>query len=179
MAAGFYGTFTPRLDDKGRITIPARYRKRFTDGAMVVHGDTRCLYVFTTDGFDEFAEDAINAPVGDPRRIGPARYMLANSDFQTLDAQGRITVAARMREYAELGRDVVLTGQGKRMEIWNSEHWRRYEAEQEPAYIHPAETFGATDSTVSAGGDRPSSASGGDPNHDTPGLSHDQPRDAQ
>lgn len=137
MASGFYGTFTPRLDDKGRITLPARYRGAFTDGAMVVRGDSRCLYVFTIDGFESFAEDAINAPVADAGRIGPSRYMLANSDFQTLDAQGRINLMSRMREYAELGKDVVLTGQGRRMEIWNAERWAEYEAAQEDAYINP------------------------------------------
>ncbi len=133
--AGFYGMFTPRLDDKGRVTLPARYRKHFTEGAMVVRGDTRCLYVFTEEGFDTFAEDAINAPVDDPARIGPSRYMLANSDFQVPDAQGRITLTARMRDYAELDRDVVLTGQGRRMEIWNADRWASYEAELEPRYI--------------------------------------------
>lgn len=147
MAGGFYGTFTPRLDDKGRLTLPARYRSAFADGAMVVRGDLRCLYVFTTEGFDAFAEDAINAPVSDPDRIGPARYMLANSDFQTLDAQGRIMLAARMRDFAELGKDVVLTGQGKRMEVWNAERWAGYEAQQEPAYIHPQAPRGTAATT--------------------------------
>lgn len=143
MAGGFYGTFTPRLDDKGRLTLPARYRGSFTDGAMVVRGDNRCLYVFTTDGFDHFAEDAINAPVTDANRIGPARYMLANSDYQNLDAQGRIMLSGRMREFAELDKDVVLTGQGRRMEIWNADRWASYEAAQEPGYIEPASPAGA------------------------------------
>lgn len=138
MARGFYGTFTPRLDDKGRLTLPALYRGAFTEGAMVVRGDNRCLYVFTTDGFDIFAQDAINAPVADAARIGPARYMLANSDFQSVDAQGRITLTARMREFAGLDKDVVLTGQGHRMEIWNAERWAAYEAAQEPGYIDPS-----------------------------------------
>lgn len=140
MATGFYGTFTPRLDDKGRVTLPARYRSRFADGAMVVRGDNRCLYVFTTDDFDTFAEAAINAPVTDANRIGPARYMLANSDWQTLDSQGRITLAGRMRGYAGLDRDVVLTGQGHRMEVWNVDRWAEYEAAQEAAYIDPSGT---------------------------------------
>jgi MraZ protein len=96
--------------------------------------------VFTTDGFEEFAEDAINAPVTDADRIGPARYMLANSDFQTVDAQGRITLTGRMREYAGLGKDVVLTGQGKRMEVWNADRWERYEAAQESGYAGPDES---------------------------------------
>lgn len=137
MAGGFFGTFTPRLDDKGRITIPSRYRTPFADGAMVVRGDTRCLYLFTVDGFESFADDAINAPVTDAAKIGPARYMLANSDFQTPDTQGRIMLSGRMREFAELDRDVVLIGQGRRMEIWNTERWAEYEAAQEAAYIDP------------------------------------------
>lgn len=141
--AGFYGMFTPRVDDKGRIAIPARYRSPFSDGAMVVRGDTRCLYLFTMEGFEEFADTAINAPVADPSKIGPARYMLANSDFQTPDTQGRIMLSGRMRDYAELGRDVVLTGQGKRMEIWNVERWEEYEAAQEAAYIDPSAGFSA------------------------------------
>lgn len=138
MANGFFGTFTPRLDDKGRLTIPARYRAAFADGAMLVHGDSRCLYLFTVDAFDDFAQAAINAPVTNPEQIGRARYMLANSDFQTLDAQGRIMLTGKMREFAELDKDVVITGQGHRMEIWNSERWHAYEAVQEPGYIDPA-----------------------------------------
>jgi MraZ protein len=138
MAGGFYGMFTPRLDDKGRVTIPARYRKRFADGAMVVRGVTQCLYLFTADEFETFAEDAVNTPVTDTVSLGPARYLMANSDYQTLDAQGRITLNGRMRQWAELGRDVVLTGQGRRMEIWNTERWETYEAEQEAAYVDPS-----------------------------------------
>lgn len=137
MADRFYGTFTPRLDDKGRVTLPARYRQPFTGGAMVVRGGARCLYLFTVEGFDEFAEDAINAPVTDPVAIGQARYMLANSDLQVPDGQGRILLTGRMREYAELDRDVVLTGQGRRMEIWNAERWAEYEAAQETHYVDP------------------------------------------
>lgn len=138
MANGFFGTFTPRLDDKGRLTIPARQRPAFADGAMLVHGDSRCLYLFTVEAFDTFAQDAINARVTDPEQIGRARYMLANSDFQTVDAQGRIMLTAKMREFAGLDKDVVLTGQGHRMEIWNAERWNAYEAVQEPGYIDPA-----------------------------------------
>jgi MraZ protein len=137
VADRFYGTFTPRLDDKGRITLPARYRTPFNEGAMVVKGNARCLYVFTVEGFDTFAEDAINASVTDTAAIGQARYMLANTDLQVPDSQGRITLSSRMRDYAELDRDVVLTGQGYRMEIWNAERWAEYEAAQEANYVDP------------------------------------------
>jgi MraZ protein len=135
MSDRFYGTFTPRLDDKSRLTLPHRYREAFKGGAVVVRGRSRCLYVFTSAGYDDFAEEAINAKVTDPVAIGQARYMLANSDEQVPDAQGRIILTARMREFAGLHRDVVLTGQGRRMEVWDAEHWAAYEAEQEAAYV--------------------------------------------
>jgi MraZ protein len=146
----FYGTYTPRLDDKARLTLPHRYREAFKAGAVVVRGRSRCLYVFTTAGFDGFAEEAINAKVTDPVAIGQARYMLANSDEQTPDAQGRILLSARMREFAGLDRDLVLTGQGRRMEIWDAGRWASYEAEQEAAYVDAdASAAGAVGSQVS------------------------------
>jgi MraZ protein len=105
MLKGFYGTYTPRMDDKGRVTLPARYREAFAGGAMIVRGQDHCLYVFTPEGFEEFAESAINAPITDERARGYQRYMLANTDEQRPDAQGRISITARMREYAGLTKD--------------------------------------------------------------------------
>jgi MraZ protein len=135
---GFFGTYTPRMDDKGRVTLPARYRDEFATGVMLVRGQDHCLYVFTPDGFAGFAEAAMNAPITDERARGYQRYMLANTDEQRPDAQGRISIPARMREYAGLTKDVVITGVGLRMEVWDAAEWERYEAEQEAAYAAPA-----------------------------------------
>jgi len=137
MLQGFFGTYTPRMDDKGRVTLPARYRDNFATGAMLVRGQDHCLYVFTPEGFEEFAESAINAPITDERARGYQRYMLANTDEQRLDAQGRISIPARMREYAGLSKDLVITGVGLRMEIWDATEWQEYEARQEAAYAAP------------------------------------------
>jgi MraZ protein len=160
MADRFYGTFTPRLDDKARLTLPHRYKKAFDEGAMVVRGRSRCLYVFTVEGFDAFAEEAINANVTDPVAIGQARYMLANSDLQVPDAQGRILLTARMREFAALDRDVVLTGQGHRMEIWDAARWTAYEDEQEALYVDPV---WGVDPSVPVAGSAPASPPAGAP----------------
>ena len=122
MLQGFFGTYTPRMDDKGRVTLPARYRDNFATGAMLVRGQDHCLYVFTPEGFEEFAESAINAPI---------------TDEQKPDAQGRISIPARMREYAGLSKDLVITGVGLRMEIWDATEWQEYEARQEAAYAEP------------------------------------------
>lgn len=137
MPKGFYGTYTVRMDDKGRVTLPARYRESFANGVMVARGQDHCLYVFTDEGFETFADDAINAPITDERARGYQRYMLANADDQRPDAQGRITVAPRMRDYAKLTKDLVITGIGLRMEIWDAAEWEAYEARQEAAYATP------------------------------------------
>ena len=64
--------------------------------------------------------------------------MLSNTDDQQPDAQGRISIPARMREYAGLSKDIVIAGVGKRMEVWDAAEWARYEADQEAGYSSPA-----------------------------------------
>ena len=64
--------------------------------------------------------------------------MLSGADDQRPDAQGRISITARMREYAGLTKDVVIAGVGKRMEIWDADEWARYEAAQEAGYSSPS-----------------------------------------
>jgi len=135
---GFLGTFTPRMDDKGRVTLPARYRDEFAPAILLVRGQDHCLYLFTPEGFAEFAQEAIDASVTDERARGYQRYMLSNTDDQRPDAQGRISIPARMREYAGLTKDVVIAGVGKRMEVWDAAQWSRYEAAQEAAYASPS-----------------------------------------
>jgi len=135
--SGFVGTHTPRMDDKGRVTLPAKYRDRLVGGVVLVRGQDRTLYLFTTEGFEQFAHRAINAEVTDSAQRGFQRYMLANTEDQRPDAQGRITIPPKMREYAELGKDVVITGAGLRMEVWAADRWAAYEAEQEAAYAAP------------------------------------------
>jgi len=137
MLKGFYGTYTPRMDDKGRVTLPARYRDEFATGAMLVRGQDHCLFVFTHDGFEKFAANAIEASITDEKARGFQRYMLANTDEQRPDSQGRISIPARMREYARLSKDLVITGIGLRMEIWDAAEWTAYEARQEAAYAAP------------------------------------------
>ncbi len=137
MPKGFYGTYTPRMDDKGRVTLPAKYRESFKNGVMLVRGQDHCIYVFTPEGFEEFAEDAINAPITDERARGFQRYMFANTDEQRPDAQGRITITPRMREYARLTKDLVITGAGLRMELWDADEWAAYEARHEDNYVAP------------------------------------------
>lgn len=139
---GFFGTYTPRMDDKGRITLPARYRAQFAEEAVLLRGQDHCLYLFTPDGFRQHAAPAMNAKLSDRRARGLQRFMFSNTDKQTPDAQGRISVPAAMRDYAGLSKDVVVLGSGTRMEIWDAATWAAYEQEQEAAYAEMDEDWG-------------------------------------
>ena len=138
---GFTGTYTPRLDDKGRVTLPAKYRDSFAAGVMLSRGQDRCLFVFTPEGFEVFAGPAIDASITDANARGYQRYLFANTDEQRPDAQGRISITPRMREYAGLTKDVVILGSGRRMEIWDAARWQEYEALHEAAYAVPERGF--------------------------------------
>jgi MraZ protein len=134
---GFVGTYAPRMDDKGRVTLPAKYRDKLAGGVMLMRGQDHTLFLLTPDGFESFADRAIKAEITDQKQIGFQRYMFANTEDQRPDAQGRITIPPKMRAYANLEKDVVINGAGLRMEIWAADAWARYEAEQEAAYASP------------------------------------------
>ncbi len=136
-STAFFGTYAPRMDDKGRVTLPAKYREHLAAGVMLTRGQDHAIYLFTKEDFDAFAQPAYNADVTNREQLGFQRYLFANSEEQRPDAQGRITMSARMRDYAGIDKDVVINGSGSRMEIWAADAWERYEAEQETAYAAP------------------------------------------
>lgn len=133
----FSGSAEVRMDDKGRVTLPARYRAAFSAGVMLTKGQDRCLYVFTEDGFERFAAGAIDADITDEKARGFQRYLLANTEAIEPDGQGRIGIPARMREYAGLTKNVVVAGAGRRMEIWNADEFAAYQSEHESPFVSP------------------------------------------
>lgn len=134
----FFGTYQHRLDDKWRLTLPARYRDQLTRSPMkLTLGQDDCLYLFTPEGFSDFARDAINAPITDRAARAYQRVLFANTEELTADRLGRITISAHLREKAGLVKDVVITGSGSRMEIWDAAVWNAYETKVEPVYRQP------------------------------------------
>lgn len=130
----YLGTHFPRLDEKGRLFLPAKYREELADGVVVTKGQERSLYVFPADEFRRVTERLREAPVTDKRVRDYTRVFFASAYDQRPDRQGRINIPAGLREYAHLGRDCVLIGQNNRFEIWDTAAWQAYEAEQEPRF---------------------------------------------
>ncbi len=130
----FVGEHQHTLDEKGRVVLPAKFRGQLADGCVVTKGQDRCLFVFPVDRFEEEATRVSSLPRTDRRVRDFVRAFFASSDQQTLDRQGRLTIAAPLRDYAALTRDVTVTGAFDRIELWDSEAWLRVRDQSDQYY---------------------------------------------
>ena len=135
----FLGTHAPRLDEKSRLILPARFREERAGGVILTRGQERCLYVFTTAEFERMYAQLREAPLAQRQARDYVRVMLSGADPQIPDKQGRITLPAPLRAYAGLDRDLAVIGAGTRVEIWDAEAWQAYLAAQEQVFAETAE----------------------------------------
>jgi MraZ protein len=134
----FLGTHTPRLDDKGRLILPAKFREQLEAGVVVTRGQERCLYVFPLAEFERLADQLRQAPVTSKQARDYLRVFLSGASDEVVDKQGRVTIPTALRTYAGLDRDVAVIGAGQRVEIWDSTAWDSYLAEQEQSFAEQA-----------------------------------------
>ena len=135
----FLGTHTPRLDDKGRMFLPAKYREELSAGLVLTKGQERCLYVFPETEFARITEALRAAPVTAKAVRDYSRVFFASASDEIPDKQGRITIPPRLRDYAALQRDCVVIGANTRLEIWDAAAWEAYLAQQEDAFSDASE----------------------------------------
>jgi len=106
-----HGEYEHTIDDKNRLTLPARFRESFADGVVVTRGIEPCLAVFTQDGWEDFSGSHL---AGLDRFSGEARdmrrYLFSATVVTELDKQGRVTIPAGLLAKADLGRDVIVAG---------------------------------------------------------------------
>ena len=130
----FLGTHTPRLDEKGRLFLPAKYSEELAPGLVLTKGQERCLYVFPESEFGRIAEALRTAPVAAKAVRDYSRVFFASASDEIPDKQGRITIPPALRDYAALQRDCVVIGANTRLEIWDSAAWEAYLGQQEDAF---------------------------------------------
>ena len=135
----FLGTHTPRLDDKGRLILPAKFRDRLASGLVVTRGQERCLFIYPSDEFARLVETAGMAPVTSKAVRDYTRVMLSGASDEIPDRQGRVTVPAVLRAYAGLTRDCTVIGAGRRVELWDTTAWNTYLESTEQAFSDQAE----------------------------------------
>ena len=139
MFLGFLGTHTPKLDDKGRLVLPAKFRDGFAAGLVLTKGQDRSIVVWPASEFAAYAEQLNEAGRSNPKVQAYQRVLFSGASDEIPDRQGRITVPPALREYAGLDRDVVVVGKNTTAEIWDAAAWAAYLAAQEEAFSDLAE----------------------------------------
>lgn len=132
------GTYTPKIDSKGRVALPAKFRSELSDGFVLARGQERCVYLLPSMEFRHMAARIQEAPVGDKATRDYLRVFLSGAVEETTDKQGRVVIPPMLRTYARLGEDIVIIGVGTRAEIWNKDEWEKYLAQNEESYSEMA-----------------------------------------
>lgn len=128
------GTYTPKIDVKGRMALPAKLRAQLGPGMVMARGQERCVYLLPQSEFRRIAMRIQRTSMGNKAARDYLRVFLSGAIDQDPDKQGRVLVPPMLRDYAKLGSDIVVIGVGTRAEIWNREAWERYLGEQEQGY---------------------------------------------
>jgi MraZ protein len=119
----FLGEFIHTIDEKGRLAIPARFRDDLEGGLVVTRGIDRCLAIYPMEEWKRLAEQVSALPMTDRRARAFRRLVFANASDFIPDKQGRVLIPPRLREYAGLDSEVVVTGLNTYVEVWNTDSW--------------------------------------------------------
>lgn len=137
----FLGEHRHALDDKGRVTIPARLREDLGDRFVVTKGLDHALFLYDLSQWDRLVAGINLLPFTQADARAFARLFLAGATEVEVDRQGRILLAPALRAHARLERDTVILGVGHRVEIWATETWEAYQSQAETTFESLAEKF--------------------------------------
>jgi MraZ protein len=119
----FMGEFTHAIDDKGRLTIPAKFREELAYGAVITRGYDKYLILYSADAFKRVTTRAESLSPTNPEHRALLRLTFSGASEAVPDRQGRILVAPYLREYAGIDSECVIVGVGQHIEIWSREGW--------------------------------------------------------
>ena len=127
----FLGQFRHTLDNKGRLTLPAKLRGPLSTGLVLTRGSDHCLLIFTIESWQALVERVRQYPLmGDPRARRLRYHLFANADGLVPDAQGRVLISPAARAWAGITNEVVIVGQDTHLEVWDSQAWDAQQADQ-------------------------------------------------
>ena len=127
----FIGEFQHNLDTKGRVAVPAKFRRKISGGAIITRGLDQCLFIFNKKDWQTLAEKLIKLPLSQANSRAFVRLMLSGATDVNLDSQGRVLIPDYLRKYAKLKKSAKVIGVYDRMEIWDDAAWEQYKAKTE------------------------------------------------
>jgi MraZ protein len=119
----FLGEFAHSVDSKGRLAIPAKFRMRLGEGAIVTRGLDGCLVIYPAQEWQEYAAKLDKLPSTQSEVRDFKRFIFSGATECEFDRQGRVLIPVFLREYAGLEETAVVIGQYSKIEIWSQAHW--------------------------------------------------------
>jgi MraZ protein len=138
----FLGEYHHTIDDKGRFSIPAKFRQDLADGAVVTRGLDSSLFLYPKEEWDKLAQKLASLPLGKSNSRAFARLMLAGAMDVDVDKQGRVVLPEYLREYAGMEKSIVIAGLYNRLELWDEDEWEEYKEATEGQAGEIAEKLG-------------------------------------
>lgn len=120
----FLGNYEYRVDAKGRVPLPPKFREKLKEGLVLTNGFERCITVYPLSEWMKRAESSATLHPARSKERRMNRFIYANAFAADLDAQGRVALPTRLRQYAEIGENVVITGENNYAEIWSEKRWK-------------------------------------------------------
>ncbi len=138
----FIGEYTHSLDTKGRVALPAKFRPKLGDGAIIARGLDHCLFVFTKESWEKLTVKIAGMSFMKSDSRAFARLMLAGASEVEFDNQGRILIPEYLRAYASIKKQAIFAGLYDRIEIWDEANWKSYKSKTEASSDDIAEKLG-------------------------------------
>ena len=120
------GEYNHNIDEKGRVSVPAKFRDDLGASFIVTKGLDNCLFIYSKIEWNTFETKLKDLPLTNPNARNFIRFFFSGATECELDKQGRINIPQNLREYAGLNKDLSIIGVSTRVEIWNREKWNTY-----------------------------------------------------
>jgi MraZ protein len=139
----FIGEFEYRVDEKGRVPIPPKFRTEELkkEGLVLCPGMEKCITIYPLPEWKKLADSLTSGPVVPSKLRKLNRAIFATAFTVEIDAQGRIIVPAQLRQYAGITEEVVMTGANTYLELWSKESWALEKSSSQEEAWHIIETL--------------------------------------
>ena len=127
----FYGEFDYKIDDKGRLPVPPKFRNSFKDGLIIAPGAEKCLTVYTANEWKKLSATLTNNALSRSKMRKLNRALFSTAFSTRIDNQGRIAIPAPLRDHAQITDDVTVAGANTYLEIWNKALWEEEKADSQ------------------------------------------------
>lgn len=122
----FMGEFHHNIDEKGRLTLPSKFREELGNNFIVTRGLENCLFIYKEEEWNKIVEKLNRLPFTKKDARNFSRFFLSGATVAEFDKQGRVNITSPLATYASLSKECVVIGVGDRLEIWSEENWNNF-----------------------------------------------------